>query len=316
MFGRGPEAAESAFAWKNCTKNCGHPQFIPAPEFCLDHLPEWCTLPTVVDYVKTIAALTVRLRVTYTSWGRPDGYSFSNHRGSDIPHSGSGWVRNVYPCNGACPCVECVESSSPRQKWYEVHLETACHVVFDTQEARATKVDFFFDDEKAKIEKKVQTIQAIKTHTTDEKGDTCTIVCATHNENLASKLMQHLKETEKIKFFGPPQVWSLPEWQRMCIIVSHPHGQPKQVTVGKVCDPRIEGDRRYLTYITDTCPGSSGAPVLVLKFDEIGLCKYSASYPSLLPPHSQWLQLRGVNQSSATSTAYPETYYPLKQRNK
>ena len=128
VLGRGPEATESAYAWKNCTKNPGHSQFIPAPEFCLDHLPKWCADPTVVECVRAISALTVRLRVNYTSWGRPDGYSFANHRGSNILHTGSGWVRDIKVGSGPCRCPECQQSSFPKQVWYEVHLETACHV--------------------------------------------------------------------------------------------------------------------------------------------------------------------------------------------
>lgn len=317
VLGQGPEAAESAYAWENCTKNHGHPNFIHASDFDLKHLPKWCTLQTVVDFVRTIAALTVRLRVAYTSWGRPEGYSFSNHRGSKVVHTGTGWVRFVSPGSGPCQCFECRESSTPRQTWFKLNLETACHVVYNTEEAQATKVDFFYDDDKkAKNKGKFKTTQAIEVQTQDADGDTCTLVCATHDEKLASTLLAHLEELGKIKFFGPPKVWSLPGWQNLCIVVSHPHGQPKKVTVGSVAGPVVEGTRRYLTYNTDTCPGSSGAPVLLLKFDEIGLCKYSTDYPSLLPPHSRYVSEEGVNQSSATSTAYPESYYPLKQHQK
>ncbi|RUS85251.1 hypothetical protein EGW08_007012, partial [Elysia chlorotica] len=157
-----------------------------------------------------MAARTVRLRVHYTSWDRPDGYSFSGHRGSDIPHTGSGWVRNVDIVHGPCPCPECSQSSAPSQDWFRLHVETACHVVFNTEEARATKVDFFYDDAKSRVEEKMQTIRAIKILLQDEKADTCTLVCATHSQLLGSELLQCLKETEKIKFFGPPTVWSLP----------------------------------------------------------------------------------------------------------
>ena len=313
MFGAGPEAAESAYAWRNCTKNCGHANFIPVTDFCLDNLPKWCNLSTVVDYVKTIAALTVRLRVSYTSYDRPDGYSFCNHRGSTMPHTGSGWVRNVFIGSGPCRCPKCQKSSSPRQEWYEVHLETACHVIYNSEEAQATEVDFFYDDERSRLKGRTKTIHALENRTQNSDDDTCTLVCATHDQYLANLLQMYLKDTAKTKFFGPPKVWSLPEWENLCIIVSHPHGQPKQVTVGEVTGSKAEGDHRFLTYATDTCPGSSGAPVMVMKFDELGLCKYSASYPSLLPAHSQSLPEEGVNQSSATSTAYPESYYPLKQ---
>ena len=60
---------------------------------------------------------------------------------------------------------------------------------------------------------------------------------------------------------------------RVIVVVSHPHGQPKQVSVGDwvrsrdvVGQPGRQGGQipQWCEYTTDTCPGSSGAPVLVL----------------------------------------------------
>ena len=197
VLGQGPEATESAYAWKNCTKNPGHSQFIPAPEFCLDHLPKWCADPTVVECVRAISALTVRLRVNYTSWGRPDGYSFANHRGSNILHTGSGWVRDIKVGSGPCRCPECQQSSFPKQVWYEVHLETACHVVYNTEEAQATKADFFYDDERSREEGWAETIHAVGTTTRDEETDTSTLLCVTHDQALVETLQAYLIKLKK-----------------------------------------------------------------------------------------------------------------------
>ena len=311
VLGQGPEATESAYAWKNCTKNPGHSQFIPAPEFCLDHLPKWCADPTVVECVRAISALTVRLRVNYTSWGRPDGYSFANHRGSNILHTGSGWVRDIKVGSGPCRCPECQQSSFPKQVWYEVHLETACHVVYNTEEAQATKADFFYDDEGSREEGWTETIHAVDNIVQDADGDSCVLLCATHNQGLAEMLRMYLKKVVRYRFKKDDDICFPTPWRYLCVIVSHPHGQAKKVTVGK-CKPNMkkhEFFRSCFTYNTPTCPGSSGAPVLTLGFKERGQYTLAQSDRSLLPPHSQWLKAQKLNQSAATSTRYNSESY-------
>ena len=63
------------------------------------------------------------------------------------------------------------------------------------------------------------------------------------------------------------------EGQWYALIISHPHGQAKKITLGKQ-RPTVKGDNSdYREYETATCPGSSGAPVFVLytKGDDVFL---------------------------------------------
>ncbi|GFS20346.1 hypothetical protein ElyMa_006897700 [Elysia marginata] len=300
VFGYEPEAEESAYAWDTCSKNPGHPRFIPVPEFCVDHLPKWCADPAIVECVKTMAALTVRLRVSYTSWGRPDGYSFSNHRGSNFLHTGSGWVRNVNAGSGPCQCLECRQSSAPSRTWYGVHLETARHVVYNTEEAQATMVDFFYDDERALVDGWSKTVRATKTSIASRETDTCKVICIIHDQDLADMLQQYLIKTVIMDSYSVCAVFSESR-KHLCIIVSHPHGQPKQVTFG--AEPlyvTAEDYYRYISYSTHTCPGSSGAPVMAVELvSRPGhKKKFCKNHASLLPPHSRYLQGEGLNQCS------------------
>ena len=139
VFGPGPEAAESGYRWKKCTKNPGHASFIPVSIFSPEHLPLRYRTPEVLDYLRALMILTVKLRVTFTSCARPEGYPLFDKRGSDNPHCGSGWVCGVVIGRGPCPCTVCVGSSSPCQEWYEVYITTVCHVVYNSEEAT---VDF------------------------------------------------------------------------------------------------------------------------------------------------------------------------------
>ncbi|GFO25020.1 hypothetical protein PoB_005152500 [Plakobranchus ocellatus] len=286
------EAAESAYNWDYCLKNPGHTNFISARELKLDHFPEWCRHPSVLENVKTIAALTVRLRVFYTSCERPDGYSFSQHRGSDVLHTGTAWIWVVHHCNGSCQCSECASSSSPHQEWFKLYLETACHVVYNTEEAKCTKVDIFYDDEKAMVEGRARTLDGMELIRKNEVKDNCILLCATHDETLAKHLSaQTLKIENKYPSSKFWRVWFRTKWQRLCVVVSHPHGQPKQMTIGDAGKLLTE---EHFTYTADTCPGSSDAPVIVILFNEKGKNK---SYRAFLAPHSQWLAESKMNQS-------------------
>ncbi|GFO13778.1 hypothetical protein PoB_004028300 [Plakobranchus ocellatus] len=56
--------------------------------------------------------------------------------------------------------------------------------------------------------------------------------------------------------------------QRLCVVISHPHSEPKKVTVGEISslaafDPEASYLTEYLyTYTAETCRGSSGVPVV------------------------------------------------------
>ena len=63
---------------------------------------------------------------------------------------------------------------------------------------------------------------------------------------------------------------------RVIVVVSHPHGQPKQVSLRDwvrsrdvVSRPGRQGGQtpQWCEYTTDTCPDSNGAPVLVLDLE-------------------------------------------------
>ena len=247
---------EGTRRWKECTKNPGHLTFTPIREFSLSHLPKAYQIPDVFDLIKNVAARTVRLRVGYTSMARPDGYVFAESRGQSTCHAGSGWVRDLEERNGPCRCQHCDGMDTSFKKWWLVRVYTSCHVVYDTSEAVATDVDLFFDSEASR--KKgggMVTIRGIKASYRDEDHDSCKFYCATHDEELIKKLTALTSKWEKV-----PK--GLMEMESLCVIVSHPHGKPKHVTVGEMKGTMEEIFGFTKKYNTDTCAGSSGAPVI------------------------------------------------------
>ena len=313
----GPEAAESARTWAVCKKNPGHAGFIPYPELGLGDLPCRHQTRASLDRVRELAGRTVRLRVGYTSRDRPDGYAFSNVRGSDVVHTGSGWMDHVVfnppsvsdsdadseDIHRPCPCSECTKGVTPPcQAWYTVWVFTACHVVYNTEEARATQVDFFYDDERAAQDGNVKTVWGYDVSFRDPVRDVCVLACATHDKSLADRLdaLCLFSRTSKKPSFISQHLkldfGSVPD----CVIVSHPHGQPKQVTIGEILQVENTGTWEVLAYSASTCAGSSGAAVLLLGSDDVDVTFY---------PH---LHSRGGDLNHASAFYYR----PLHHRSK
>ena len=278
--GSGPEAAESGIAWKACRKNPGHPKFIPVSEFGLNNLPLKNQTQEILSYIRDLSDITVRLRVTCTSWERPDGDQFSTLRGKNLARLGTGWVSDVFIGDGPCPCKACLDSPMPYQEWYRIWVKTACHVVYNEEEAESTTVDFMFDDTKAKKEGRATTVSGVgRFMYRNGEYDDCMFTCFTHGTQLGARLKEAEGRVSRPRFheYRLDDVNGNPELRdtSLAVVVSHPHGQPKQITLGdwlgikrRVRDGEESWSKRLFTsgyseYRSDTCPGSSGAPVVV-----------------------------------------------------
>ena len=297
--------------WEACTKNPGHQKFISVNEFFKNHLPK-NHLPNdlvydfdksgidIADTVRHLADVTVRLHVSYVSHERPSGYPFDSYRGRTIQRFGSGWITDIREdrTGNTCPCAGC-SSTSERRERYCFHVRTACHVVYNTEEAKSTMVDLFYDDETNSVsesEKEAlrnrrcrKQLQCIDLVSSNSHLDVTTLVCATHDseiyhrlksalcllERQQSKLEENfecLSFKEKFDVCEPskpksrrPSLRHLPP-QSYVLIISHPHGMPKKVTVGVLqsLEKSSDGALYRPVYDATTCPGSSGAPVFIL----------------------------------------------------
>ena len=269
------------------------------------------------EWVRATADLTVRLRVGYTSQDRPDGDPLCGNRGTSIPRVGTGWIYYVdSKINKPCPCVYC--DGQKVRKYWRFLVRTAQHVVYDTEEAKRTRVDLFYDDETPRQDRKVVSVWPLRVDWSYTENDLCSMECVTHDERIGemvrslfcrwrflkenigsrsiyskkSSLLDHLREAEATRSRSRPiyfkksslldrlrqavatrsrsrPIYSMMsslsgEGQDYTLIISHPHGQAKKITLGKVRPPVKGGDSDYREYETATCPGSSGAPVFML----------------------------------------------------
>ncbi|GFR59151.1 hypothetical protein ElyMa_003495400 [Elysia marginata] len=281
VLGEGPKILEGSQAMEKCQKNPGHPKFIRVCEFGLEDLPERVRSKPVFELVQKYIARTVQLEVCYVSMGRPHGYIFWKWKGKSPTHHGTGWLYSVAKGDGPCPCDKCSESSSLSESqfsWWSVDICTACHVIYDTDEAKCTKVNFFYDDENSKG----ITLQGAEVISRSPQSDWCKFRCAVHDEDLVKQLQGLLSVQQELWITKPPPS----VLGKSCIVVSHPHGMPKCVTFGAVKHvKRIENSALSFTYTAATCSGSSGAPVLVIH-DDIGPGLDWSTWCHWTAPHS------------------------------
>ncbi|RUS69063.1 hypothetical protein EGW08_023174 [Elysia chlorotica] len=261
ILGSGPEAAESALNWEKCRKNPGHEQFISAGDFIENHLPRLETCYQR-DRLRARIDLTVRLRVNWTSLDRPSEDQLSQLRGRDRLRCGTGFVDDVSDpvTDKPCFCNEC-DGKVTRKHW-TFTVDTAQHVVYNAEEARNTRLDFFYDDENINVGNGMKSVWALRVERSSPDTDISRLFCVTHDEDLGERIksLSTLWNGSKKYPLDLSSLKMLPSRNRKggpAIIVSHPHGQPKKITVGRATDK----EHPLVKYNIPTCPGSSGAPI-------------------------------------------------------
>ena len=279
------------------------------------------------EWVRATADSTVRLRVCYTSQDRPEDDPLSGIRGSRNLRVGTGWIwRVVSDINQPCRCDNC--NGQEVRKYWRFYVLTAQHVVYNTEEAKRTQLDLFYDDETSRQDRKIVSVPALRVDGSNTEDDVCRMECVTHDERIGemleslvrrrvslsedirstsrpiyfkkSNLLDRLRKAVATRSRYTPNYFkksslsdrlrkavatrsrSTPNYfkksslsgerQDYTLIISHPHGQAKKITLGKL-RPIVKDDDRYGEYETATCPGCSGAPVfrLYTESDDVGL---------------------------------------------
>ncbi|BFZ18967.1 hypothetical protein BsWGS_22006 [Bradybaena similaris] len=239
---------KSENAFQECKKLENHKHYINICDL-QQRLPGIITNdPDFSEFITIMCSLTTMIQLSV---------------GEDV-RCGSSFVQKVEIVrNKPCPCAECERSAETR--WGKVTLTTALHVLEKEADATRCEVRFFYDSDDSRDQK---IIKGQKSHSRDEKGDWCALVCATHELDLLRDLDNMLKK-----------YWTLGRSLKekygnsdcnVVVVVSHPHGGPKRVSVGKgkVMDKHkeVREEQNWCTYSYDaaTCDGSSGGPVYVL----------------------------------------------------
>ncbi|XP_059152799.1 uncharacterized protein LOC131938688 [Physella acuta] len=251
-----------------CKKNPGHKDFIPLKDFCRHHLPpRYHDDDLLVETVKAQAAITVQIKTKFTSLVRPEFYpgtqvSYPCHadRGSHVIRMATGRVYGIVKytqSDTTCQCMECQVSDTPSTVWGEVYVMTSTHVVFDESEARRTRCVFGFDDTASSV----VNLDGWNISSADVERDWCVLKRVTCDLKFLNELDTMWRRFDYLRGKVKNKYWNLSDVDKLTIIVSHPHGCPKQVSVGQWTHRYVRDGLTKYTYTTCTCPGSSGSTV-------------------------------------------------------
>ncbi|XP_059142608.1 uncharacterized protein LOC131930214 [Physella acuta] len=224
----------------NCRKNPCHDQFVPVKDFSIDKLPEQFRKKCMVKFIKAMAFLTVRITTFNVSLRRPE-----THKGSPYPgykdrgenkmcvRYGTGRVHSIIKQteegDKKCPCESCKNSKSHHKTWGLITVYTAAHVVFDTDEAEQAMFRWGYDSDEVRSWVDFSGLGA----NSDIDGDTSKVTCITHDVELIDKLlnMTHRYRICREKVIKELQAGS--ELVKLVVLVSHPHGCPKHISIGE-----------------------------------------------------------------------------------
>ncbi|KAL8565914.1 hypothetical protein ACOMHN_000491 [Nucella lapillus] len=220
-----------------------HPRFVPFPDLDLSHLPDMWRQPHVLRDIRDIGQRVVKLRVRKKSPDRflhlPGGPQ--KKKAMCLGHHGTGFVT------------------------HDLHrgtvVHTSKHVVFDPYEAVSTDVIFFCDREGEGVKCQGVAEGFRSVWAMDYSAFTL------QRPLPLEVVMVTEKETERSFSWGVFSLTRLLYRQSRdvdVVIISHPHGTAKKVSVGKMSRRR---NMAIALYTAATCPGSSGAPVVRLSHD-------------------------------------------------
>ena len=253
------------------------------------------------DNLRAMIDLTVRLRVYWTSPDRPDDDEFSNHRGTKIPRMGTGFIYRVYKTVSDEPCPGDKCNGEITQKFWRLLVRTAHHVMYNTEEAKSTRVDLFYDDDSCKFDGRMVTVKGLEMVGINGDRDVSYMDCVTHDEALGERIkslrmsLYSVRNRVDLDLSSPVFLPPCDAGPYPILIVSHPHGQHKKITLGQWTD----GEFHLVEYNTATCPGSSGAPVFRLyrdprhrrRYDLLISPVHSGSFSSTSTQHQDQLNI-------------------------
>ncbi|BFY97978.1 hypothetical protein BsWGS_01018 [Bradybaena similaris] len=303
--GQGPWEVEYSYGeeadlyrhYDSCTKNPGHKNFIPVDTFSIKDLPEGYRDNAIVDYIKVLSDLTVRVTV---SERRPETVGIKPYpghpcRGQRRITVGTGWVHRVIIWNDEmgqmCECKDCRTSSTPQTKFAKISVRTAAYVCYDESGGDHITCHLFFNKGTPETCEGVVTLTGMRCWRINTDVDYCYMDHYTHDLGLAQILQSRYQEKENLRCNMRAKLLETTnimcrqptlDMRPLSVIVSHPHGCSKHVSISRCHSLHEQPNEHRHTYSTATCPGSSGAPVDLLNSEQLFIRYHSISRTHVL----------------------------------
>lgn len=200
-----------------CPKKHRHHEFVDVKKLRLDHLPQDLRHTSVLVWLKYCALLVVKLR-RVTSNGKATGRVCFVVRERRI----------VKMCSSKACHIK-----GPHEVYGGISIITNMHVVKNDSDVSQTTVEFFYDDK----DSPPHTEHGSGLTLTKREMDYGVFSCYVHNKDLVTTLML----ADEIKNYSWLQipVELRKNSKDYAIIISHPHGESKKFSFGKILDREI-----------------------------------------------------------------------------
>lgn len=197
----------------HCEKYDQHSEYISLNDFEIGHLPENIRHPTVSVWLRNCAPLVVKLRKYGNATGRVCILSqyFSKTKVCDDTH-----------------CRYQITLGRVHQVHGGLGIITNRHVIKTDDDAAVTRVDFFYNEENAPI----ITELGSNVHLTNTKLDYSVFSCFVHDRTLIEQMIFYDKRRNYAWQCIPREIRV--KTKLYAIIISHPHGAAKQISIGNV----------------------------------------------------------------------------------
>ncbi|KAI8786106.1 hypothetical protein BgiBS90_013464 [Biomphalaria glabrata] len=260
--------------YEKCNKNPGHLNFISPETFNLDCLPSVYRDQEVLNFVNALSDLTVLISLNVTSESRPKFYPntkvpfpYYDVRGGNRLRFGTGQIWMVkkkqkkVAINGGKGFGRFLNR---RVSYGVITVVTAAHLVYDKAEAESVVCHLNYDSADEMLSD-IASLQGVGIVGANATRDKCVLKCVTYDLALVDKLMTSFAKYKSLCRSVHAKYSQFRESKKLTVVVSHPHGQSKKISVGHwtkrhLMDEENENLTSY-SYTACTCPGSSGAPV-------------------------------------------------------
>ncbi|BFZ18744.1 hypothetical protein BsWGS_21783 [Bradybaena similaris] len=288
------QAGETDLRGRDCSKNPGHRSFVAIGHFNVNHLPPAYHDEDLVECVRALSNLTAQVTVQHesesknhlcpgsrspvdTTVGKPKDKTMATGLVYKIHKYSSGRVKK----DTSCPCKECKDSPTPKSQFAHIVVQTTSQIASDCLDnAQITSHLFFDKGQRPDAYEGVITLKNVLGVETLGESERCELTYLSHDMYMAERLekciiaWQNLRGRLITKYLTSRYSQAMPaplsgyipdNEQPLVIIVSHPHGCSKQVSIGHCVqrDDLGNGLTRY-SYSAATCPGSSGARLMIV----------------------------------------------------
>ncbi|KAK3782630.1 hypothetical protein RRG08_015205 [Elysia crispata] len=256
-------------------------KMVDVRNFSLSCLPEALRKQQVLDYILIQEKIAVKIQVR--KCGAMAGRLFE----------ASGWAcvsEDLVTEYASCPLQNCPGNGGDSHKAYGgITVYTNEHVISEKEEGVNCKIIFFYDRDGAECKENFHLKEDPSGRTMDgtnsslfslsgecilawgmcvkqvrENKDLVALETIFHDSRLFNIIQTSFTQLQSAWVKMPKELKK--ELMEHVIVISHPHGRPKVVSVDKlIClEEATEGEKatRETRYSAATCKGSSGAPVV------------------------------------------------------